>query len=81
MIIFETVKKSHVCSSLAESEGFKPPIPVMGIPDFESSAFDHSANFPQLRCKIRHFFYICKISGFFFQKKRYICNRYEPTIS
>lgn len=31
---------------LAESEGFKPPIPVMGIPDFESSAFGHSANFP-----------------------------------
>ncbi len=30
----------------AESEGFKPPIPVMGIPDFESSAFGHSANFP-----------------------------------
>lgn len=35
---------------LAESEGFKPPIPVMGIPDFESSAFGHSANFPIL-CK------------------------------
>ena len=32
---------------LAESEGFKPPIPVMGIPDFESSAFGHSANFPK----------------------------------
>lgn len=31
----------------AESEGFKPPIPVMGIPDFESSAFGHSANFPK----------------------------------
>ena len=30
----------------AESEGFKPPIPERGIPDFESSAFDHSANFP-----------------------------------
>ena len=36
----------------AESEGFKPPIPAMGIPDFESSAFDHSANFPLKRCKI-----------------------------
>ena len=31
---------------LAEGEGFKPPIPVMGIPDFESSAFGHSANLP-----------------------------------
>lgn len=31
---------------LAEDEGFKPPIPVMGIPDFESSAFGHSANLP-----------------------------------
>ena len=30
----------------AEDEGFKPPIPVMGIPDFESSAFGHSANLP-----------------------------------
>ena len=34
-------------SNTAESEGFKPPIPVMGIPDFESSAFGHSANFPK----------------------------------
>ena len=31
---------------LAEDEGFKPPIPERGIPDFESSAFDHSANLP-----------------------------------
>ena len=31
---------------LAEGEGFKPPIPERGIPDFESSAFGHSANFP-----------------------------------
>ena len=30
----------------AESEGFKPPIPTRSIPDFESGAFDHSANFP-----------------------------------
>lgn len=33
-------------SPLAEGEGFKPPIPEKGIPDFESSAFDHSANLP-----------------------------------
>ena len=32
--------------SFAESEGFKPPIPERGIPDFESSAIDHSANSP-----------------------------------
>ena len=32
--------------SLAEDEGFKPPIPKKGIPDFESSAFGHSANLP-----------------------------------
>ena len=31
---------------LAEGEGFKPPIPERGIPDFESSAFGHSANLP-----------------------------------
>ena len=30
----------------AEGEGFKPPIPEKGIPDFESSAIDHSANLP-----------------------------------
>ena len=35
----------HVCV-LAEGEGFKPPIPEKGIPDFESSAIDHSANLP-----------------------------------
>ena len=32
----------------AESEGFKPPIPERGIPDFESSAIDHSANSPKM---------------------------------
>ena len=31
---------------LAEGEGFKPPIPEKGIPDFESSAIVHSANLP-----------------------------------
>ncbi len=34
------------CLTLAEGEGFKPPIPEKGIPDFESSAIDHSANLP-----------------------------------
>ena len=33
---------------VAESEGFKPPIPERGIPDFESSAIDHSANSPNI---------------------------------
>ena len=33
-------------AKVAEGEGFKPPIPERGIPDFESSAIDHSANLP-----------------------------------
>ena len=33
---------------LAEGEGFKPPIPEKGIPDFESSAIVHSANLPKI---------------------------------
>lgn len=37
---------SGLHSVFAESEGFKPPIPEEGIPDFESSAIDHSANSP-----------------------------------
>ena len=42
-------RKKRVVDSLlvmAEGEGFKPPIPGKGIPDFESSAIDHSANLP-----------------------------------
>ena len=38
---------SMIPSRFAEDEGFKPPIPERGIPDFESSAFDHSANLPK----------------------------------
>ncbi len=41
--------------SFAESEGFKPPIPIKSIPDFESSAFDHSANFPKPTAKLNIF--------------------------
>ena len=37
------------CNVFAEGEGFKPPIPEKGIPDFESSAIDHSANSPKNR--------------------------------
>ena len=53
---------------LAEDEGFKPPIPVMGIPDFESSAFGHSANLPfyLVRCKSNTFFASDKILLLFF---------------
>ena len=42
----------------AEGEGFKPPIPERGIPDFESSAIDHSANLPilEIGCKDNTFF-------------------------
>ena len=36
---------------MAEGEGFKPPIPERGIPDFESSAIDHSANLPNVKLK------------------------------
>ena len=39
--------------SLAEGEGFKPPIPERGIPDFESSAIDHSANLPFLFLRLQ----------------------------
>ena len=45
----------------AESEGFKPPIPGKGIPDFESSAFGHSANFPIADAKVMHFYETTKI--------------------
>ncbi len=48
-------------SKEAEDEGFKPPIPKKGIPDFESSAFGHSANLPNLPCKSKHNSAIFKI--------------------
>ena len=46
--------------AFAESEGFKPPIPVKGIPDFESSAFGHSANFPFPTAKVSLFSHSAK---------------------
>ena len=64
-------KKSVATSSLfAEGEGFKPPIPEKGIPDFESSAIDHSANLPFLfcACKITTFFLMHQIFFAFFFK-------------
>ena len=49
-------KKAALRLLFAEGEGFKPPIPEKGIPDFESSAIDHSANLPRKRgCKDKHF--------------------------
>ena len=46
---------------LAEGEGFKPPIPEKGIPDFESSAIVHSANLPNV---LSHFSKCgCKVSA------------------
>ena len=45
----------------AEGEGFKPPIPERGIPDFESSAIDHSANSPLADAKVVKFFEIAKL--------------------
>ena len=43
-ILLEILAESE--APFAEGEGFKPPIPERGIPDFESSAIDHSANLP-----------------------------------
>ena len=51
---------------LAESEGFKPPIPERGIPDFESSAIDHSANSPLADAKVKRKNELTK----FFPRKR-----------
>ena len=51
---------------LAESEGFKPPIPERGIPDFESSAIDHSANSPLADAKVVKLFEIAKLLRIFF---------------
>ena len=50
------VQNYTFCTShLAEEEGFKPPIPERGIPDFESSAFGHSAILPLSVCKNNDF--------------------------
>ena len=47
---------------MAESEGFKPPIPEKGIPDFESSAIVHSANSPLFSgAKLQTFLEITKL--------------------
>ena len=58
----------------AEDEGFKPPIPVMGIPDFESSAFGHSANLPNLQPlkTVAVIFYVCKDNTIFSFGKEFL---------
>ncbi len=48
-------KESHDVARrtpFAEREGVKPPTPERGIPDFESSAIDHSANSPIADAKV-----------------------------
>ena len=42
----EDKKTAFYPFDLAEREGFEPSIRGYRIPDFESGAFDHSANFP-----------------------------------
>ena len=55
---------------LAEGEGFKPPIPERGIPDFESSAIDHSANLPCfLTCNRCFSLSGCKVTNIFLSDK------------
>ena len=54
----------------AEGEGFKPPIPERGIPDFESSAIDHSANLPCfLTCNRCFSLSGCKVTNIFLSDK------------
>ena len=55
-------------AKVAEGEGFKPPIPERGIPDFESSAIDHSANLPFFAtAKLAIYFQLqAKMTVFFF---------------
>ena len=48
----------------AESEGFKPPIPERGIPDFESSAIDHSANSPN-KVRINNLFALMRVQRYY----------------
>ena len=56
---------------VAEGEGFKPPIPERGIPDFESSAIDHSANLPFvafLELRLQRYNYFLKPPNLFERK-------------
>ena len=52
---------TSVSRLFAEGEGFKPPIPEMGIPDFESSAIDHSANLPIADANLQIVFELTKL--------------------
>ena len=65
-------RNSALFSFFAESEGFKPPIPRKGIPDFESSAFGHSANFPMMLWI--NPFALAKVTQFPDSTKRFVGN-------
>ena len=66
MLHFSDFKRSYPLHC-AEGEGFKPPIPERGIPDFESSAIVHSANLPLFcNAKVAYFFFSTKFSPGFF---------------
>ncbi len=61
-------------AKVAEGEGFKPPIPERGIPDFESSAIDHSANLPFFAtAKLASFLCDCKVSNIFSNTNKNAC--------
>ena len=55
---------------MAEGEGFKPPIPERGIPDFESSAIDHSANLPSSFADAK-VIYFSELAKLFFEKNEW----------
>lgn len=44
--------KDSLCRLMRKVRDSNPRYHVMGIPDFESSAFDHSANLPKLTAKL-----------------------------
>ena len=53
-ILCVTDKKYHTTATVT------PQISETGIPDFESSAIDHSANLPLRFAKVQHFFILSK---------------------
>ena len=61
-----TTELNFQLSLAADSEGFEPPVPC-GTVVFKTTAFDHSANYPN-GCKNRTDLCICKC----FHKKHYI---------
>ncbi len=52
------------------------------IPDFESGAFDHSANLPCSECKVTHYFSFFQKKFVFFSHYAYLCSRVKkPSFS